>query len=178
MINKDNRFVELTKLVDYHIGNQLNSKQLNSLYRDISRYLNAPDSDDFKLEVIAVKVIQLGANYESYVSALLFKSMPENFTRKELQTLEEELYRYIEKDLYGKGMDKLFTNKLIEQTLRLVPNSTRALTEKKAIGNWGWLIPHALTQVIIEAILKKIQMAVLEDKKINRKGRIRIKKML
>jgi hypothetical protein len=174
---KEKRFIELKKLIDYHIAKQLNSKQENDLYKDISDYLNAPVVDDFKLEVIAVKVIQLGANYESFVSSLLFKSMPEDFTRKELQLLEEELYHYIEKDLYGRGMDKRFTTKLIEQTLKLVPNKTEALTKKKAIGNWGWLIPHALMQVIVEAILKKIQTALLEDKRINRKGRIRIKKM-
>ncbi len=109
---KEKRFIELKKLIDYHIAKQLNSKQENDLYKDISDYLNAPVVDDFKLEVIAVKVIQLGANYESFVSSLLFKSMPEDFTRKELQLLEEELYHYIEKDLYGRGMDKRFTTNL------------------------------------------------------------------
>ena len=122
-------------------------------------------------------MIQLGANYESYVSALLFKLMPDDFTRKELMSLEEELYRYIEKELYGKGADKIFTAKLIQQTSKLFPDISVTLAEKKAIGNCGWLIPHALMHLIIEAILKKIQMALLEDKKVNRKGKIRIKKM-
>ncbi|MFK5984043.1 MAG: hypothetical protein QM479_01275 [Pseudomonadota bacterium] len=177
MLINDKYFVEFKKLIDYHVRGQLNSKRNNALYLEISNYLKDPDIDDFKLEVIAIKIIQLGANYESFVSALLFKSMPDNFTRKELLALEAELYRYIEKELYGKGMDKLFTQKLIEQTLIFSPEISPALAEKKAIGNWGWLIPHALTQIVIEAIFKKIQAAILEHKKVNRKGRIRIKKM-
>jgi len=177
LINKDKRFVELTKLINHHINKQLAAKDINALYKDIESYLNDPIAADFKLEVIAVQVIQLGANYESYVSALLFKTMPDDFTRKELTALEEELYRFIEKELYGKGVDKIFTTKLIEQTIKLFPDTPAKMAEKKAIGNWGWLIPHALMHLIIEAILKKIQMAILEDKKVNRKGRIRIKKM-
>jgi len=177
LINKDKRFVELTKLIDHHINKHLATKGINALYKHIGLYLKDPIAEDFKLEVIAVQVIQLGANYESYVSVLLFKSMPDSFTRKELIALEEELYRYIEKELYGKGMDKIFTAKLIQQTIKLFPDISASLAEKKAIGNWGWLIPHALMHLIIEAILKKIQMAILEDKKVNRKGKIRIKKM-
>jgi hypothetical protein len=177
LINKDKRFVELTKLINHHINQKLSAKDINSLYKDIGAYLNDPIAEDFKLEVIAVQVIQLGANYEPYVSALLFKAMPDDFTRKELKALEDELYQYIEKELYGKGADKIFTAKLVQQTKKLFPNTPSTMLEKKAIGNWGWLIPHALIQLIIEAILKKIQMAVLEDKKINRKGKIRIKKM-
>jgi hypothetical protein len=100
LLNKDKRFIELTKLIDHHINKQLAAKDINALYKDIKSYLNDPIAEDFKLEVIAVQVIQLGANYESYVSALLFKSMPDDFTRKELTALEEELYRYIEKELY------------------------------------------------------------------------------
>lgn len=175
LINKDKRFVELTKLIDHHVSNQLAAKDIKALYKDIGLYLKDPTVEDFKLEVIAVKVIQLGANYESFVSALLFKAMPDNFTRKELSALEEELYSYIEKELYGKGADKVFTAKLVQQTRKLFPDIPRSMAEKKAVGNWGWLIPHALTQLIIEAVLKKIQMALLEDKKVHRKGRIRIK---
>jgi len=177
LINKDKRFVELTKLIDHHIDKKIPAKNINALYKDITLYLQDPMIEDFKLEVIAVKVIQLGANYESYVSALLFKAMPDNFTRKELMALEDELYLYIEKELYGKGADKIFTSKLVQQTLKLFPDTPAAMAKKKAVGNWGWLIPHALIHLITEAILKKIQLTLLEDKKINRKGKIRIKKM-
>ena len=46
------------------------------------------------------------------------------------------------------------------------------------MGNWGWLLPHALTQLIIEKILELIDQAKNEANKGNKKGRtIRIKKM-
>ncbi len=175
-IIKQKKFTEFKKLIDHHVNGQLDEKRNAALYKDISTYLKSPLIDDFKLEMIAVKIIQLGANYESFVSALIFKSMPDNFTRLELIALEDELYQYIEKELYGKGIDKTVTTKLIQQTLKSTPDISKSLAEKKAIGNWGWLVPHALSQVIIEAVLKKIKSALLDDKKINRKGKIRLKK--
>jgi hypothetical protein len=174
-IQTNKRFSFLNLLIEHHINKQLDDKQSLALYQDIGEYLALPTVNNFKLETTAIKVIQLGANYEAYISALLFKAMPDSFTRKELVNFEDEIIKYIEKDIYGKEIDKLFTQCLIQQTLKLVPDTTEKMAEKKAIGNWGWLIPYALTQLIIEAILNKIQMAILEDKKINRKGKIRIK---
>jgi hypothetical protein len=175
-IKNNKRFTFLSLLIEHHINKQLDDKQSLALYKDIGDYLASPVIDNFKLETTAVKVIQLGANYEAYISALIFKAMPDSFTRKELVLFEDEITKYIEKDVYGKEIDKLFTQHLVQQTIKLVPETTEKMAEKKATGNWGWLIPYALTQIIIEALLNKIQMAILEDKKVNRKGKIRIKK--
>ena len=68
--------------------------------------------------------------------------------------------------------------KLIEQISRQNPGLNESMAEKKAMGNWGWLLPHALTQLVIDKIIESIDIAKVEANKGKKKGRkIRIKKM-
>ena len=177
LANLKKKFAELEKLIEHQTNKQLKESNYNDLLDRIQVYLDNPQVEDYKLEVVASKIINLGADYESYVSALVFKTLPDHFTRKELVELEEELYAYIEKDVYGKGLDKVIAEKLQQHTITQNPQISESLARKKAMGNWGWLIPHALTQIIIEYILRQINEAVLEAKKGNRKGKIRLKKV-
>jgi len=171
------QFAELEKLIAHQTNKQLKESSYNELLQRIQKYLDSPLVEDYKLDVVASKIINLGADYEAYVSALIFKTLPDHFTRKELVELEEELYSYIEKDVYGKGLDKEIAWKLEQHTVAQNPQLSESLARKKAMGNWGWLIPHALTQIVIEYILRQINDAVLEVKKGNRKGKIRLKKI-
>ena len=171
------KFTELEKLIEHQINAQLKEADYKKLLGKIKRYLNDPGVEEYKLDVLASKIINLGADYEAYVSALIFKTMPDNFSRKELVDLQEELYTYIEKDVYGKGLDNVIASKLEQHTITQNPQLSESLARKKALGNWGWLIPHALTQIVLEFILRQISEAVLEAKKGNRKGKIRLKKM-
>ncbi|MDX2504593.1 MAG: hypothetical protein QNL62_08975 [Gammaproteobacteria bacterium] len=120
----------------------------------------------------------MGVDYEAYVSALIFKTLPDEFTKRELVKLEDEFYSYIEKELYGKGLDRRISEKLIAQISNQYPQLSTTMVEKKAMGNWGWLLPHALTQLVIDRIIELIDTAKVEANKGKKKGRtIRIKKM-
>ncbi len=168
----------LEQLIDYQISDLLNSEQIETLYAAIDAFLKAPAASDYTLETIAVRIVRLGVDYEAYVSALIFKNLPDEFTKSDLMKLEEELYGYIEKELYGKGLDKKITAKLIAQISRQNPQLDMKMAEKKALGNWGWLLPHALTQLVIDKIIELIEQSRIEASKGKRKGRkIRIKKM-
>ncbi len=168
----------LQQLIDFQISGQLNETQTKVLYRAINDFLKAPDATDYILETIAVRIIKMGVDYEAYVSALMFKTLPDEFTKGSLISLEEEFYHYIEKELYGKGLDKRITQKLIAQISRQNPQLTQHRAEKKALGNWGWLLPHALTQLVIDQINEYIENARIEANRGKKKGRkIRIKKM-
>jgi hypothetical protein len=173
---KQHQFLE--KLIDFQINNQLNTQQSEDLYRTISNYLKEPDASDYALESIAVRITKMGVDYEAYVSALIFKMLPDEFSKGELLKLEDELYGYIEKELYGKGLDRRISEKLIAQVIKEKPEIKAELAEKKAMGNWGWLLPHALTQLVIDKVLELMETARLEANKGKKKGRkIRIKKM-
>ena len=168
----------LEQLIDYQIQQQLNEEQANALYRQISKFLREPEATDYTLECIATRIIKMGVDYEAYVSALIFKSLPDEFTKRELVKLEDEIYAYIEKEIYGKGLDKRLSEKLIEQVARDKPELSPSMVQKKALGNWGWLLPHALTQLLIDRIMELIDQAKTEANRTKKKGRkIRIKKM-
>ncbi len=168
----------LEQLITYQIRQQLNEEQASALYHKISRFLQEPEATDYTLECIANRIIKMGVDYEAYVSALIFKSLPDEFTKRDLVKLEDEIYAYIEKEIYGKGLDKRLSNKLIELVARDKPELSSSMVEKKALGNWGWLLPHALTQLLIDRIMEFIDQAKTEANRSNRKGRkIRIKKM-
>ncbi len=78
---------------------------------------------------------------------------------------------------YGKGLDKRLSDKLIEQVARDKPELSPSMVQKKALGNWGWLLPHALTQLLIDRIMELIDRAKTEANRTKKKGRkIRIKK--
>lgn len=171
------QFVHLEKLIEHQSNGQLKPDAYKAMLKSIKGYLQEPEVDEYKLEVVASKIINLGADYEAFVSALVFKTLPDQFTRKELVQLEEELYHYIEKEVYGKGLDKVIAAKLEQHTIMMNPEISESLAKKKALGNWGWLIPHALTQIVVEFILRQINDAILEAKKGNRKGKIRLKKV-
>lgn len=175
-LEKQHQFLE--KLIDYQVINQLNDEQAEILYASIASFLKEPEATDYNLETIAVRIVKMGVDYEAYVSALIFKTLPDEFTKRELLELEDGLYRYIEKQLYGKGLDKRISEKLLQQISRQNPQLNAKMVEKKAMGNWGWLLPHALTQLVIDKIIELIDSAKTEANKGNRKGRtIRIKKM-
>lgn len=175
-LTKQHQFLE--KLIDYQIYGHLNKEQTGILYKSIDSFLKEPQASDYTLESIAVRIVKMGVDYEAYVSALIFKTLPDEFTKRELVKLEEEFYSYIEKELYGKGLDKRITVKLIEQISRQNPELNDNMAEKKALGNWGWLLPHALTQLVIDQIIETIDKAKVEANKGKKKGRkIRIKKM-
>lgn len=168
----------LDKLVEFQIKNQLNNEQSEQLYGAISAFLHNPDANDYVLESIALRIVRMGVDYEAYVSALMFKTLPDAFSKRELVKLEDELYSYIEKELYGKGLDKRISEKLVEQIRKDNPGLSGSMAEKKAMGNWGWLLPHALTQLVIDKIIELIDNAKVEANKGKKKGRkIRIKKM-
>ncbi len=168
----------LEQLIDYQIQQQMNKEQANALYRQISKFLQEPEATDYTLECIATRIIKMGVDYEAYVSALIFKSLPDEFTRRELVKLEDEIYSYIEKEIYGKGLDKRLSEKLIELVARDKPGLSPSMVQKKALGNWGWLLPHALTQLLIDRIMELIDRAKTEANRTKKKGRkIRIKKM-
>jgi len=175
-LTKQHQFLE--KLIDYQIKGHLNKVQTDELYVSIQSFLKEPEASDYTLESIAVRIFKLGVDYEAYVSALIFKMLPDEFTKKELVKLEEEFYTYIEKEVYGKGLDQRITLKLIEQISKQNPNLNEKMVEKKAMGNWGWLLPHALTQLVIDKIIELIDNEKVEANRGKRKGRkIRIKKM-
>ncbi len=173
---KQHQFLE--KLISLQIKDHLNEEQTDVLYRSIADFLKKPEASDYTLDLIAVRIVKMGVDYEAYVSALIFKTLPDEFTKDQLVKLEEEFYSYIEKELYGKGLDKKITLKLIEQISKLNPGLTKKMAEKKALGNWGWLLPHALTQLVIDRIIESIDSAKVEANRGKKKGRvIRIKKM-
>ncbi len=175
-LTKQHQFLE--KLIDNQIKGHLNKEQTDILYASIDSFLKAPDTSDYTLESIAVRIVKMGVDYEAYVSALIFKMLPDEFTKRELVKLEEEFYNYIEKELYGKGLDQRITLKLIEQISKQNPGLNDNMAEKKAMGNWGWLLPHALTQLVIDQIIAFIDIAKVEANRGKKKGRkIRIKKM-
>ena len=91
--------------------------------------------------------------------------MPEKFTKQELVFLEEEIYAYIKKELEGKKLDKTISRKLEEHIIRANPDLSPSMAKKKALGNWGWLLPHALTQLVIDKIIELIDEAVVEANK-------------
>lgn len=173
---KQHQFLE--KLIDFQIKGHLNKEQEQALYAEINSFLKSPDASDYVLESIAVRIVKLGVDYEAYVSALMFKTLPDEFTKGELVKLEDEFYTYIEKELYGKGLDKRISQKLIEQISKQNPNLNQLMAEKKAMGNWGWLLPHSLTQLVIDHINNDVENAKIEANRGKKKGRkIRIKKM-
>ena len=173
---KQHQFLE--QLVHFQIKDQLNEEQTKGLYAILDSFLKEPEASDYILELIAVRIIKLNVDYEAYVSALIFKTLPDEFTKGDLIHLEDEFYHYIEKELYGKGLDKRLTQKLIEQTIKQNPQMTHSMAEKKALGNWGWLLPHALTQLVMDKIIDSLDNAKTEANRGKKKGRsIRIKKM-
>ena len=175
-LTKQHQFLE--KLIENQIKGHLNKKQIDILYASIDSFLKEPETSDYTLESIAVRIVKMGVDYEAYVSALIFKMLPDEFTKRELVKLEEEFYTYIEKELYGKGLDQRITLKLIEQISKQNPGLNDNMAEKKAMGNWGWLLPHALTQLVIDQIIASIDIAKVEANRGKKKGRkIRIKKM-
>jgi len=175
-LTKQHQFLE--KLIELQIKDHLNKEQTDILYASIDSFLKAPAASDYTLESIAVRIVKMSVDYEAYVSALIFRTLPDEFTKAELVKLEEEFYTYIEKELYGKGLDKRITEKLIGQISKQNPGLNDAMAEKKAMGNWGWLLPHALTQLVIDQIIESIDNAKVEANKGKKKGRkIRIKKM-
>jgi len=173
---KQHQFLE--KLIDLQIKGHLDKEQAGVLYAAINLFLKSPDATDYTLESIAVRIVKMGVDYEAYVSALIFKTLPDEFTKGELVNLEDEFYTYIEKELYGKGLDKRITQKLIEQISKQNPKLNQLMAEKKALGNWGWLLPHSLTQLVIDQIIDYMENAKIEANRGKKKGRkIRIKKM-
>jgi hypothetical protein len=175
-LTKQHQFLD--KLIAYQIKGQLNADQTEKLYGLVESFLKSPQASDYTLELIAIRIVKMSVDYEAYVSALIFKMLPDEFTKKELVKLEEEFYSYIEKELYGKGLDKRITAKLIEQISKQNPQLNDSMAEKKAMGNWGWLLPHALTQLVIDQIIEAIDEAKIEASRGKKKGRkIRIKKM-
>ena len=179
MENLGKRHQFLENLINYQIVDQLNDEQSKDLYQLIRDYLKDPTATDYILENIAIRIVKLGVDYEAYVSALIFKTLPDEFTKRELIELEEGLYLFIEKKLYGKGLDKRISKKLIAQIHQQNPKLSAAMVEKKAMGNWGWLLPHALTQLVIDKIVELVDEAKTEANRTKRKGRkIRLKKMI
>jgi len=175
-LTKKHHFLE--KLINFQIKKQLSKEQRSLLYASIASFLEDPQASDYTLDTIAIRIIKMGVDYEAYVSALIFKTLPDEFTKQELVKLEDEIYSYIETELYGKGLDRRISQKLIEQTTKQNPKLSAAMVEKKAMGNWGWLLPHALTQLLVDRIIDLIDYAVVEANKGKKKGRtIRIKKM-
>lgn len=175
-LTKQHQFLD--KLINLQIKGHLNKEQTDLLYVSINSFLQEPEASDYTLESIAVRIVKMGVDYEAYVSALVFKTLPDEFTKKELVKLEEEFYSYIERELYGKGLDQRITIKLIEQICKQNPKLNEKMAEKKAMGNWGWLLPHALTQLVIDRIIESIDKAKVEANRGKKKGRtIRIKKM-
>ena len=175
-LSKQHQFLE--RLINGHTTSVLDAAQTKILYQNLVHYLKAPEASEYTLELIAIRIVKMGVDYEAYVSALIFKMLPNEFTKGELVQIEDEFYQYIEKELYGKGLDKKITEKLIEYIIKQNPKLEPSLAEKKAMGNWGWLLPHALTQLVIDAIMELLEQAKIEANKGKKKGRvIRIKKM-
>ncbi len=175
-LSRQHQFLE--KLIDCQIENKLNNEQSERLYCDIAEFLSLPQASDYTLESITTRIVKLGVDYEAYISALIFKALPEQFTRKDLLKLEEEIYVYIKKELEGKELDQTISRKLEEHIIKANPKLSPSMAKKKALGNWGWLLPHALTQLVIDKINALISEAVIQANKGHRKGRtIRIKKM-
>lgn len=174
---KRHQFLE--NLINYQIIDQLNDEQSRHLYQLIRSFLKQPTATDYVMENIAVRIVKLGIDYEAYVSALIFKTLPDEFTKRDLIELEDGLYDYIEKKLYGKGLDQRISEKLLAQISMQNPKLSAAMVEKKAMGNWGWLLPHALTQLVFDKIIELIDQAKTEANRTKRKGRkIRLKKMV
>lgn len=175
-LSKQHQFLE--KLIDYQIEKKLNPEQTERLYQVIGEFLSAPQASDYTLESITTRIVKLSVDYEAYISALIFKTLPDQFTKQELVKLEEEIYAYIKKELEGKELDKTISRKLEEHIIKANPKLSTKMAQKKALGNWGWLLPHALIQLLIDKINDLINEAVIEANKGKRKGRtIRIKKM-
>ena len=171
------QFRELKKLIDYHIGSKLQGIALQDLSARINQFLRQPTLDDYYVEVLVHRLLQLGADFEYYVQAYMFKSMPDDYTRRELSLLEDELFAYIEKKLIGKPLEQKITHQLIAQLHQQQPEMSKEKCHQKAMGNWAWLIPHMLILIIMQQLFRLIKDAILKDKQVNRKGRIRIKKM-
>jgi len=93
-LEQQHQFLE--KLIAYQIIDQLNDEQAGLLYDSIESFLQEPEATDYILESIAIRIVKLGVDYEAYVSALIFKTLPDEFTKRELVELEDSLYRYIE----------------------------------------------------------------------------------
>jgi hypothetical protein len=168
----------LEKLIDCQIMGCLDERQREILYRLIITFLQEPSISEYKLQLIAVQIIKMGVDYELYVSSLIFRMLPDEFTKRELGQLEEELYNFIEKELQGKGFDQRITLELIQQVTKLYPHLNQAMAKRKVLGNWGWLLPHALTQLVINHLMELIDKAKLEaNQGKNKKRIIRIKKM-
>ena len=119
-LSKQHQFLQ--KLIDYQVENKLNTEQSEKLYRDISTFLSSPQASDYVLETITTRIVKLGVDYEAYISALIFKNLPEQFTKQELVCLEEEIYAYIKKELEGKKLDKTISRKLEEHIIRANPD--------------------------------------------------------
>lgn len=173
---KQHQFLE--QFIAFQIKDILDKTQENELYKSLNSFLKEPEVSDYVLVLIAARIVKLGVDYEAYVSSLIFKSLPDEFSKGQLVQLEAEFYLYIEKELYGKGLDKRLTEKLIAQIKKQNPGLDQSMAEKKAMGNWGWLLPHALTQLVIDRILELLDQAKIEANRGKKKGRkIRIKKM-
>ncbi|MCU7837722.1 MAG: hypothetical protein KZQ83_21090 [gamma proteobacterium symbiont of Taylorina sp.] len=175
-LGKQHQFLE--KLIDGQIINRLDDQQAQLLYQSIQSYLKTPDATEYSLESIAARILKMGVDYEAYVSALIFKILPVEFTKRDLLDLEEGLYRYVEKEFYGKGLDQRICKKLLALLSLQNPDLDAKMVERKAMGNWGWLLPHALTQLVIDKIVELVDNAVTDANRSKTKGRkIRIKKM-
>ena len=166
----------LHELVTHRVS-ALNDKQKKSVSTAIARFIKKPSVDDYKLSVIANKMIAINTDYDDYVSVSIFKQLPDFYTLKMLAELEEKLYLFIKANILGSPLDKNFTSILIKETMHKFPDLNLAHAKQKALGNWGWLLPHALMHIIIDYVNDIINRALLEDKKTHRKGRIRIKKI-
>ena len=155
----------------------LMERQRKSTLTKITNFVKKPLIDDYKLSVFANKMIAIGSDYDGFVSVSIFKQLPESYTLKDLIQLEEELYQFIHSQIIGTPLDKKFTKILVQETIKKFPSLDKNHAQQKAIGNWGWLLPHAMMHILVESVYESVNNAVLEDKKVNRKGRIRIKKM-
>jgi len=175
-LGKQHQFLE--NLIDHQIVGQLNDMQSQLLYQSVGSFLKDPTATDYSIETIAVRIVKMGVDYEAYVSALIFKKLPDQLTKRDLLELEDGLYHYVEKELYGKGLDQRICQKLLAQISLQNPKLDAKTVARKAMGNWGWLLPHAMTQLVIEKIAELIDNAITEANRSKTKGRkIRIKKM-
>ncbi|MBF0264562.1 MAG: hypothetical protein HQL46_04765 [Gammaproteobacteria bacterium] len=167
---------ELNAVLDFQLK-ALTEEETKACVDKILQFLNEPVIESYKLSVIANKLMVISADYDDYVSVSIFKALPDNFTLIQLQKLQEQLYQYISDFVIGSDLDQAFSQVLIEETQKKYLDLKQEQARQKALGNWGWLLPHALMQLIIEQVNEIIKQATLDNKKKNRKGRIRIKKM-
>jgi len=167
---------ELAAVLDVQLKS-LTDEELKLCHKQIKEFLNQPEIAQYKLSVIANKLMTISADYDDYVSVSIFKVLPDNFTLLQLKKLQEQLYQYISETVIGSPLDQAFTEVLIAETQKKYSDLNKDKVKQKALGNWGWLLPHALMQLIIEQINDYIKQATLDNKKKHRKGRIRIKQM-